>query len=46
VNQGVIARQEFIQAENDYNLSKERMRLSKQILKQDSLRSVKQEGSP
>ncbi len=34
---GVIARQEFIQSENDYNYQKERMELSKQILAQDSL---------
>jgi len=44
VEKGVIARQEFVKAENDYNYQKERMRLSKQILKQDSL-SVRQEGS-
>jgi HlyD family secretion protein len=44
VEKGVIARQEFVKAENDYNYQKERMRLSKQILKQDSI-SVKQEGS-
>ncbi|WP_194852246.1 efflux RND transporter periplasmic adaptor subunit [Nonlabens antarcticus] len=43
VEKGVIARQEFIQAENDYNYQKERMRLSKEILKQDTL-SVRQES--
>lgn len=39
---GVVARQDFIKAENDYNYQKERMQLSKQILNQDSL-AVKQE---
>ena len=34
---GVIARQVFIQSENDYNYQKERMELSEQILAQDSL---------
>ena len=34
---GVIAKQVFIQSENDYNYQKERMELSKQILAQDSL---------
>ncbi len=34
---GVIAKQEFIQAENDYNYQKERMALSQEILQQDSL---------
>ena len=38
-----IARQELIQAENDYNYQKQRMTLSKQILAQDSL-SVKLES--
>ncbi len=38
-----IARQELIQAENNYNYQKERMTLSKQILVQDSL-SVKLES--
>ncbi|WP_028376744.1 efflux RND transporter periplasmic adaptor subunit [Leeuwenhoekiella sp. MAR_2009_132] len=38
----VIARQDLIKAENDYNYQKERMRLSKKILKQDSM-AVKQE---
>ncbi|MEQ3656274.1 MAG: HlyD family efflux transporter periplasmic adaptor subunit [Dokdonia sp.] len=36
-DKGVIARQDFIQAENDYNYQKERMALSKQILAQDSI---------
>ena len=39
---GVVAKQDFIKAENDYNYQKERMQLSKQILNQDSL-AVKQE---
>ncbi len=43
VEKGVIARQEFLKAQNDYNYQKERMRLSKQILKQDTL-SVRQES--
>ncbi|ARN79163.1 efflux transporter periplasmic adaptor subunit [Nonlabens spongiae] len=34
---GVIAKQVFIQSENNYNYQKERMELSKQILAQDSL---------
>ncbi|WP_347374458.1 efflux RND transporter periplasmic adaptor subunit [Aequorivita sp. Q41] len=37
-----IGRQDLIRAENEYNYQKERMKLSKQILKQDSL-AVKQE---
>ena len=39
---GAIGKQDFIKSENDYNYQKERMKLSKQILKQDSL-STKQE---
>ena len=38
-----VARQDLIQAENDYNYQKERMSLSKQILAQDSI-AVKIEG--
>ena len=34
---GAIGKQDFIKSENDYNYQKERMKLSKQILKQDSL---------
>ncbi len=41
-DKGVVARQDFVQAENEYNYQKERMHLSKQILNQDSL-AVKQE---
>jgi HlyD family secretion protein len=41
---GVIAQQEFIQSQNDYNYQKERMQLSIALLKEDSL-AVKQEGS-
>ena len=37
-----IGRQDLIKAENEYNYQKERMKLSKQILNQDSL-AVKQE---
>ena len=37
-----IGRQDLVKAENDYNYQKERMKLSKQILKQDSI-AVKQE---
>ena len=43
-DKGVIARQDFIKSENDYNYQKERMQLSKQILAQDSI-AVKQEKS-
>jgi len=39
----VIARQDLIMSENDYNYQKERMQLSKQILSQDSL-AIKQEN--
>jgi HlyD family secretion protein len=39
---GVIARQDFIKSENDYNYQKERVQLAKQILKQDSV-ATKQE---
>ncbi len=39
---GVIAQQEFIQSQNDYNYQKERMQLSKALLKEDSL-AIKQE---
>ncbi len=41
-DKGVIARQDFIKSENDYNYQKERMQLTSQILEQDSL-AVKQE---
>lgn len=41
-NKQAIGRQDFIKAENEYNYQKERMQLSKEILKQDSL-AVKQE---
>lgn len=34
---GVIARQDFIRSENDYNYQKERVQLANQILKQDSV---------
>lgn len=34
---GVIARQDFIKSENDYNYQKERVQLANQILKQDSV---------
>ncbi len=36
-DKGAVARQDLIQAENDYNYQKERMALSKQILAQDSI---------
>jgi HlyD family secretion protein len=36
-DKGVIAKQEFIQSENDYNYQKQRMQLSNQVLEQDSL---------
>ena len=39
-----IARQELVQSENEFNYQVERMKLSKALLKEDSL-SVKQEGS-
>lgn len=39
---GVIAKQDFIRSENDYNYQKERVQLANQILKQDSI-STKQE---
>lgn len=39
---GAIGKQDFIKAENDFNYQKERMKLSRQILQQDSL-AVKQE---
>ena len=41
-DQKAIGRQEYEEAENNYNYQKQRMKLSKQILKQDSI-SVKQE---
>jgi HlyD family secretion protein len=41
-DKGVIARQDFIKSENDYNYQKERVQLAKQILKQDSV-ATKQE---
>jgi len=34
---GVIAKQDFIQSENEYNYQKERVQLANQILKQDSV---------
>ena len=34
---GVIAKQDFIQSENEHNYQKERVQLAKQILKQDSV---------
>lgn len=40
----VIGRQEFIEAENNYNYQKERMKLAEQVLKQDSV-ATKQEMS-
>ncbi|MCG2460093.1 efflux RND transporter periplasmic adaptor subunit [Flavobacteriaceae bacterium F89] len=40
--QKAIGRQEFIEAENNYNYQKQRMELTKEILKQDSI-STKQE---
>ena len=39
---GVIAKQDFIRSENDYNYQKERVQLANQILKQDSV-ATKQE---
>ena len=36
-DKGVIARQDFIRSENDYNYQKERVQLANQILKQDSV---------
>ena len=39
---GVIAKQDFIRSENDYNYQKERVQLANQILKQDSI-STRQE---
>ena len=39
---GVIAKQDFIKSENDYNYQKERVQLANQILKQDSV-ATKQE---
>lgn len=40
----VIGRQDFIKSENDYNYQKERMKLSRQILSQDSI-AIKQEDN-
>lgn len=40
----VIGRQDYIEAENNYNYQKERMKLAEQVLKQDSV-STKQELS-
>jgi len=37
VEKGVIAKQDFIQSENEYNYQKERVQLANQILKQDSV---------
>lgn len=37
LEKGAIARQEFVQSENNYKYQKERMSLSKQILSQDSI---------
>lgn len=39
---GVIAKQDYIRSENDYNYQKERVQLANQILKQDSV-ATKQE---
>jgi len=41
-NKGVIAKQDFIRSENEYNYQKERVELASQILKQDST-ATKQE---
>ncbi len=41
-DKGVIARQDFIRSENEYNYQKERVELASQILKQDSA-ATKQE---
>jgi HlyD family secretion protein len=41
-DKGVIAGQDFIKSENDYNYQKERVQLANQILKQDSV-ATKQE---
>ena len=41
-DKGVVARQDFEKSQNDYNYQKERMKLTKQILKQDSI-AVNQE---
>ena len=41
-DKGVIARQDFIKSQNDYNYQKERVQLASQILKQDSV-ATKQE---
>lgn len=41
-DKGVIARQDFIKSENDYNYQKGRVQLANQILKQDSV-ATKQE---
>ena len=41
-DKGVIARQDFIKSQNEYNYQKERVQLASQILKQDSV-ATKQE---
>jgi HlyD family secretion protein len=41
-DKGVIAKQDFIKSQNEYNYQKERVQLAKQILKQDSV-ATKQE---
>ena len=43
-DKGVIARQDFIRSENDFNYQKERVELANQILKQDSV-ATRQEQS-
>lgn len=43
-DKGVIARQDFLKAENEYNYQKERMQLSKQVLSQDTM-ARKQEAA-
>ncbi|MGM5468817.1 efflux RND transporter periplasmic adaptor subunit [Flavobacteriaceae bacterium LMO-SS05] len=43
-DKGVIAGQEFIKSENDYNYQKERVQLANQILKQDSVATRQELG--
>src|SRR5690606_13578682 len=43
-DKGVIARQDFLKAQNEYNYQKERMQLSKQVLSQDTM-ARKQEAA-
>src|SRR5690606_24794303 len=42
--QKAIGRQEFIEAENNYNYQKQRMELTKEILKQDSISTRQEEN--